>query len=205
MADDKKRDTERDAILATFLLSAADAAAFADAIYEARLSSLTGAYAAVADDIGADVSEWEPPDAVLAQMARDAKANGASIVETYNASITREAEAYTGDDLRADLAQWVADRASWKVEQISLYETGKGYSAGMDQFISDVLADEVDLPDDVTLADLVVVVEPSEAAEPICADLVAGSPYPIDEADDVIDVFPIHPGCVHWSSVTFAS
>jgi hypothetical protein len=106
--------------------------------------------------------------------------------------------------LQNDLTIWAAHRADWKAAQIALYESGKGYSAGIDWFVSDLLAGDLTLPEEMALSDLVVRVEPDDAAEPRCAELVAGSPYPIDAADDVLGSFPIHPGCVHYATVDMA-
>lgn len=201
---DKQSDKERDATLALFLLGSAAIAAFAAAIYDAQVSAATSAYLDAADAIGADASDFTLPDDLLRTMAKNAQESAQSIVNTYNESITREAANYTGDDLHAHLAEWARAREAWKTEQIALYETSKGYSAGIDTFVSDLLDESLDLPDGTMIEDLGIFVEPSEAAEPICMELVAGSPYPLDAADDVLgDTFPVHLGCPHYSVIGF--
>jgi hypothetical protein len=199
MANNKNRD----AILAPFLLGSAAIAAFSEAIYAAAISSARDAYDAAIDDLGIEADDTTLPDEVLRVLAQRAKDDAASIVSTYNESITRAAANYAGDDLHGALVAWADARAAWKSEQIASYTTGYGYSAGMGRLVSDILDGSIDLPDGVEQSDLVVVVEPPEAAEIECEMLVDGSPYPIDDAADVLDVFPLHQNCPHFSYVTF--
>ena len=214
--------TERDApiatILAAFLLGDAAIAAFASAIYQGRVDTLTAAYDATADAIGVDTSDAEPSDDLLTTMATESQENAASVVATYNEDVTAEANGFvdawesahdTLDGceaaLQQDLTTWAIKRADWKAAQIAMYESGRGYSAGVDWFVSDILSGDLDLPEGTALSDLVVLVQPDDAAEPLCADLVAGNPYPLDAADDVLgDTFPVHPNCVHYTTIEFA-
>ena len=211
MPDDKKRRHDRDATLALFLLGRAAVKQFYDAINDARVDALTAAVLAAADALDVDVSEWEAPDSLLKQMAKESKVNAQSIVDTYNADATAEAERfaehYNGNDLQAalktDLTQFAKDRATWKSEQVSLYESGHGYSAGIDTLVGDLLDGSLDLPDGTTIADLVVTVNPDASSNDFCAEY-AGNSYPLTEADNVLGLFPAHQNCIHWVSLDFA-
>jgi hypothetical protein len=216
------RQNDRDLLIheaiVLFLLSDDAITAFSQAIYDARIQVLADAYAVAAADLGIDASDAAPSDELLAQMTTESQDNAMSIVTTYNADVTSEAtrfvdtwadehETFEGCEaaLQNDLTIWAAHRADWKAAQIALYESGKGYSAGIDWLVSDLLAGDLALPEEMALSDLVVRVEPDDATEPICAELVAGNPYPMDAADDVLgSVFPIHPGCVHYATVDVA-
>lgn len=201
---DGKDNKSRDAILALFLLSSAAIAAFADAIYQAQMDAAEAAYTDAADAIGADASDFTLPDGLLRTMAKAAQESAQSIVTTYNESITREAANYTGDVLHAHLAEWAKERADWKSSQVSMYETSKGYSSGIDQMVSDILAGDLELPDNIPMEDLVVTVLPDVSSPDECADY-AGQSYPLSEADDVLSMFPAHANCIHWCEVGFAT
>ena len=94
MANDKERRYDRDATLAAFLLGRAAVKQFYDAITDARVDALTAAVLAAADALDVDVSGWEAPDSLLKQMAKESKVNAQSIVDTYNADATAEAERF---------------------------------------------------------------------------------------------------------------
>lgn len=219
MAAKQDRDALIAALFAQFRLTDQDASAFAAAIYDARVQACQDGYENQGDDLNIDTKDWVIPPAVLATMAQASRDAGASIVATYNSALEAQIEqrvdeyaaAHEGSlvgaeaALTGDLTQWATDRLAWKAEQIALYESSSGYSAGIANFVSDLLAGDLDLPEGVALTDLVVIVEPADAGEPVCEELVAGSPYPIDQADAVLDVFPMHPGCPHYSYVDYAA
>lgn len=206
---DKRR---RDAVVALFLLSHADETAFSTAIYTAQQDAATAAYQDAADAFGADASDAALPDDVLSTLATNAQDSAASIVVTYNADLQAEAErfadAYQGDDLETalqmDLTAWAGDRAAWKSAQLAMYESGRGYSAGIDWMVSDALDGTLAFPDGISPADLVVTVTPSDSSNDVCLDY-AGNSYPLDAAGDVLGLFPIHPNCRHGCILEFAN
>lgn len=164
---------------------------------------MSEAYQSAADAIGIDAGDWESPDALLKQMATESKANGTSIVETYNTDLRsaaeRLSEKYQGDALKSELQTWADDRAAWKSATVANYEANRGYDAGIDWFVGDITAGDLTLPDGVTTDMISITVLPSESSMDECAEY-AGETFTLDEASD-LPSFPLHPSCPHYKEV----
>jgi hypothetical protein len=199
-------------IVAGFLLSDAAIAAMAGYIAEARLQSLTAAYTSAASDLSADVpSDWQPPSDVAAQMHDEAQTSADGIAQTYQHDITAAAVAFllawqhdhdgslsgARTALTDFLSGWAKSRAAWKAQQVAMAETNQAAQAGIDELVQGILDGSITDGEGNAYdpAQLGVMVIPSEAAEPFCAEY-AGNVYRMDDYD-AVDLFPAHVSCPH--------
>ncbi|MGH2484610.1 MAG: hypothetical protein ACRDHE_01230, partial [Ktedonobacterales bacterium] len=141
-------------VIATFLLTADEVKQMGEAIYAARLAALTSSYTQSAGSNGITVPDgWEPPDAVMSQMADESTRNASSIAQTYQHDLTLAGAAFLanwqdehpGDTvegarsaLTQHLGQWTAQRADWKAEQIASWETKQATKAATDQLVAEL-------------------------------------------------------------------
>lgn len=203
--NDKQKAALIALLIAAFLLTDSDIAAMATLITTARLDSAKVSYAQASDTTGVDGSDWEPSDEVQQTIQDVSTQDAESIAATYEDDLTSVTTRFVDawlidhdtldgceDATRKELAEWVADRTTWKSEQIANYTCSSGANTGTDEWLDDL--DEGGFgglnPDD-----LEVTVLPEESSNDLCADY-AGKVFGIDEVD-TIPSFPIHSNCPH--------
>jgi hypothetical protein len=194
-------------LIAAYLLSKEDTKAMASAIETARIDSAKASYQQSSDTVGAD-TDWEPDDDLAKEIKDLSEQDAEGIADTYEAELSNQAEAFvTGwvgdhdsldgceDAARIALVAWALSRAAWKSEQIANYSCGAGANVGVDQWILDLLDEDFDLPDDISVDDIELTVLPEESSSDECEEY-AGEVFDIDEYDSIPD-FPIHSNCIH--------
>lgn len=217
--------TEQDALIAlvlgAFLLSDRQITEMADAIYNAQVAAISAAYADVAMELSDgedDGSDFAPDQSLLDELRAQANLTAHGIARTYQRNLRAAAAGFLAgwlsshdnslagaeDALRRDLAEWCRSRAEWKALQIAQAETGEGFSVGTLAAIDDAVSGILSLAEGLTLDSVRATVLPDQAAEWFCADY-AGNEYTIDEAQDLIGLFPAHLGCEHEVVVYLAT
>jgi len=194
-------------LVAAFLLSKSEVASMTTLIFTARMDSAKASYAQASDTVGAS-TDWEPSDDLQGQLKDTSEQDAESIAATYEADLesvaTGFAESWMLDHesldgcevaARSELSTWATDRATWKSEQISGYTCGSGANTGTNEWIDDLLDEDIDLPEGLSVDDVEVTVLPEESSSDICKEY-AGQSFDIDEIDEIIDL-PAHLGCIH--------
>jgi hypothetical protein len=194
-------------LVMAFLLSHSEITAMATLIFTARMDSAKASYQQASDTIGAD-TDWEPSNALQRQLRDSSEQDAQSISATYKADLGVQATSFveswmtTHESLegceaaaRAELAQWATTRAEWKSEQVAGYTCGSGANTGTNEWIDDLIDEDIDLPAGISADDVIVTVLPEESSNDICKEY-AGQSFDIDEIDDIPD-FPVHLGCPH--------
>jgi len=126
----------------------------------------------------------------LSLLKQYANESASSIVRTYNFDLAKAIQAIRAENPRANrnyyvkqLAGWETQRASWKDKQISLMTVSTSVQAAKEAFVqNNILEGQAFLL-------------PMHAAEPICAGIVAGNPYPLETILNV--PMPAHFNCIH--------
>jgi hypothetical protein len=198
-------------LVAAFLLSKADIKDMAVAILAGRIASMKASYQQASDTVGAD-TDWEPSDDLQSEIKDISEQDAEGIAATYKDDLESVASAFivswmsTHDTLdgceeaaRQSLSTWATQRSSWKSEQIADYTCSNGASLGIDQWASDLIDEEIDLPEGLSADDVEVMVLPEEATCAQCK-AVAGQSFSVDEID-TIEEFPIHSGCDHRKTI----
>jgi hypothetical protein len=193
-------------LVAAFLLSKADIAAMTALIITGRTDSAKASYQQSSDTVGAS-TDWEPDSDLQGDIKDSSEQDAESIASTYKSELEAVATAFVAgwmsnhDSLdgcegaaRTELATWATTRAAWKSEQIANYTCGAGANAGIDQWILDLIDEDIELPDGVTLDDIEVEIQPDEAVCDACKE-IAGKRFDFDEADDI--ELPSHSNCPH--------
>lgn len=127
----------------------------------------------------------------LSALRQYANESAASIVRTYNFDLAKAIQAIRQMNPRANRAYytkqlflWESARASWKDKQISLMTVQTATQSAKVDFIQ------------YNLLEGQAYLLPKTAAEPICAGLVAGNPYPLEVVGSTL--IPAHVNCVHY-------
>lgn len=96
------------------------------------------------------------------------------------------------------LRGWAGKRAQAKGAQVGATAASTAATAGAAAAVADILSGDVDDVDPDALADAGwgVVVLPEAGMCDLCATY-AGNVYRLDDAPEVFDLFPAHPGCWH--------
>jgi len=192
-------------LIAAFLLSKADIKDMAAAILVGRVASMKASYAQASDTVGAD-TDWEP-DSDLQSTAKDESEQDAEgIAATYESELSNQAEAFvvgwmsSHENLdgceaaaRKELASWATTRSAWKSEQIADYTCGSGANGGIDQWILDLIDEDIELPEDISVNDIEVEIQPDDAVCDECKE-IAGERFDIDED---LPELPSHANCPH--------
>jgi len=198
-------------LVAAFILKKSDTKALATLILAGRIAAMKAAYNQASSVIGAS-TDWAP-DAELTKMAEKASEKDAeSITVTYGSDLESVATGFVESWMidhetldgceaaaKAELASWATTRAEWKSEQITGYTCGSGANDGVDLWIGDVVDGDFDIPDDISLDDIQVEIQPSESSKDECEDY-AGNRYDFDE--DLPD-FPMHENCPHRKVIVY--
>ncbi len=195
-------------LVAAFLLSSKDIKDMAVAIFVGRVASMKAAYAQASDTVGIDGSLWVVPDDLQSEISDTSEQDAEGIAATYKDDLESVASAFvvgwmTNHDsldgceeaARQSLSTWALQRSSWKSEQIANYTCSNGASLGIDQWASDLVDGDIDLPEGLSADDVEVTVLPEESSNDICKEY-AGQSFDVDEIDDIPD-FPAHPSCQH--------
>lgn len=213
---DHHADDNRDALIASlcalFLLSDSEIQDMADAIATAREDAAGAALDDALGELAIDVDAADVLSDLDATIAVGAEQTARAIAATYQQDLFAEANRFvdawlqehgTLDGCRAalasDLNTWAVERATWKADQIANYEVGDALDDGTKIAIDGLLNGDY-APDDLALSDITVTVLPETAAEPFCQEY-AGQEYSLDDAADLIGVFPAHAGCPHFLQV----
>lgn len=132
----------------------------------------------------------------LSDLRRTANENAASITRTYNFDLARAIAHIREENPRANrnyytkrLYEWESARASWKDKQIGLMTVSTSRNAATSAFVqNNILEGKAYLL-------------PKTAAEPICAGMVTGNPYPLETVFNLN--IPAHVNCVHYIHIEY--
>jgi hypothetical protein len=159
------------------------------------------------DTLDEEAAAWgcHPPPAsltrgpILKAIHDEADESGRSIVGTFNYDLALEIRRIGRETPTANrhvyayrLRTWVQERDRWKLPQITTIETFKTVNRAQDDFYR-----FNDLPQEG--AEVVPYVTPNMC--PICAEYVAGNPYPSMQELLRQCQLPAHPHCPHYGRV----
>lgn len=134
--------------------------------------------------------------AELSTLKQYANESAASIVRTYNFDLAHAIQVIRANNPRANrntyakaLQTWDARRASWKDKQIALMTVSTSTQAAKSAFIANNIVEGQ------------AYLRPKTAAEPVCAGIVAGNPYPLETINNVS--MPVHVNCIHTWEIEY--
>ena len=217
-SSDRERDALIAALVAAFALTDDEADDLADAILDGRTAAWTAAFTEAAQAVGLTAAEIADatnplPDDVERALRTAAEAAAAAIVATYaddlERAVERMVDAYYDDPANdgasaaeaksavgGDVGEWARARADWKSDQVAQWETAQGADDGTAQLIEDLLDGTYGPGEGIALSDIVVAVLPDFSSLDECADY-AGEEFSLEDADEVLGLFPMHMGCIH--------
>lgn len=167
-------------LVAAFLLSQGDIKDMAAAILVGRIASMKASYAQASDTVGAS-TDWEPSDDLQSATKDESQQDADSIASTYKDDLESVASAFIvswmnshenldgcEEAARTSLSTWALQRSSWKSEQVADYSCSSGADDGTDAWLADLIDEEIDLPEGVSVDDVEIEVQPSESSHDEC-------------------------------------